>query len=100
MHRLIIEPSFEDDFSKVLTPMHRNMPMAAEQFYDAVILQLEELKDYPLRHPVVPESPYDEMGVRWFKTGQYHVFYIITDDEIHVLRMRHIRASLFHLLER
>lgn len=98
MMHLMIQPSFEADFAKIMAEIQHNYPQAAERFYWEVENAIHELKEYPRRYALIPESPYNMMDIHWFRIGSYHVFYKIEEDTIRVFRMLHIRASLHDLL--
>jgi toxin ParE1/3/4 len=57
--------------------------------------QVLTLIQMPLRHSVVQEQPYGEMGVRKLLVENYIAFYIIDEEnhEVHILRILYNRRE-------
>jgi plasmid stabilization system protein ParE len=75
-------------------------PVVAQGIFTSIKEQILTLSQMPLRHSVVPDQPYAEMGVRMLLVENYIAFYVVDEAkrEAHVLRILYNRREWQDLL--
>jgi len=80
-YKVIIELSAQRDLQGILRYITDTLkePVFARRIYTSIKEQILTLDQMPLRHSIVRDQPYTEMGVRILLVENYIAFYIIDD---------------------
>jgi len=62
-------------------------PIAADNFLDDIEKQINSLKDYPERHPIINDPVLSAWGIRLITVNNYIIFYAINGNTINILRI-------------
>jgi plasmid stabilization system protein ParE len=89
---LIIHPPAVADIEAARAYLAGWSEQAADRWYEAVKTQIAGLVQMPRRFPVAPESRHVGREVRQLLVGKYRVLFTVSDQDVHVLHVRH--ASL------
>lgn len=96
-YKVIIELSAQRDLKCILRYITDTLkePVIARRIYASIKEQIFTLGQMPLRHSIVRDQPYTEMGVLMLLVENYIAFYIIDDEkcEVHVLRILYNRRE-------
>lgn len=96
-YKIVIEFPAQRDLHGILHYITDTLkePVVARRTYTSIKEQILTLSQMPLRHSVVPDQPYAEMGVRMLLVENYIAFYIIDEAkcEVRVLRILYNRRE-------
>ena len=73
-----------------------SMPDIANNWYNDLQTAIESLSTFPKRCPIAPEAEFFDREVRQFVVGKnqkYRILYIVQDDRVSILHVRHSRQS-------
>lgn len=93
LYRVLIKPTAEADLEKRYLQIAEESPQNAVQWYLGVIEAIEKLDELAERCPIAPEDVDIQRGVRHLVIGHYRVLYIINNDDVEVLHIRHERMQ-------
>jgi len=101
-YKVIIELPARGDLQGLLRYITNTLkePVVAKRIYTSIREQILTLSQMPLRHCVVQEQPYAEIGVRKLRVEKYIAFYVIDEEkcEVHVLRILYNRREWYNIL--
>lgn len=92
-YRINIKPTAEADLEKRYLQIAEESPQNAVQWYLGIIEAIEKLDSLAERCPIAPEDIDIQRGIRHLILGHYRVLYIINNDVIEVLHVRHGRMK-------
>ena len=71
-------------------------PDIANNWYNDLQTAIESLSTFPKRCPIAPEAEFFDREVRQFVVGKnqkYRILYIVQNDRVSILHVRHSRQS-------
>ena len=90
-YKVIIELPAQKDLRAILSYITDTLkePMNAERIYTSIKEQILTLARMPLRHNLVRDKQFAEMGARKLPVENYIAFYVVNEKErtVHVLRI-------------
>ena len=96
-YEIVIELPAQRDLRGILHCITDTLkqPMVARKIYTSIKEQILTLSQMPLRHSVIPDQPYAEIGVRMLLVENYIAFYTTNEAkrEVHVLRILYNRRE-------
>ncbi len=90
-YRVEIKPTAENDLAQRYAQIEKESPQNAVNWYLGVIEAIEKLDELAERCPIAPEDLDIQKGIRHLVIGDYRVLYVIEDDAVSVLHIRHSR---------
>lgn len=88
-YKVDIKPTAEGDVERRYLQIAEDSPQNAIAWYLDMISAIEMLNSLAERCPIAPEDTDIEKGIRHLIVGKYRVLYIITNDTVEVLHVRH-----------
>ena len=94
-YRVIITPEAESDLRKAYSYIRKQgAPLAARKWLAGARKEIKTLADLPERTPLAPEAhafgePIRELLYGKGQRGTYRIIYIIIDNSVFVLHVRH-----------
>jgi len=90
--RILWSPLSVDRVSEIAGYIAQDNPVAAERWINTVFKKVEELKAFPERGRIVPET--GNKTIRELIYGNYRVIYRLEEKRISVLTIRHGKQML------
>lgn len=90
-YRIDIKPIAENDLARRYAQIEKESPQNAVNWYFGLIEAIEKLDELAERCPIAPEDMDLQRGIRHLIVGDYRVLYVIEDDTVSVLHVRHTR---------
>jgi plasmid stabilization system protein ParE len=87
--RVIIEPSAEADIESAYDWIAETAPMNAARWFNRIQRAIASLDTMPERYSTAPESAAFGYEIRQLIYGNYRVLFIIRENTVHVLHLRH-----------
>jgi plasmid stabilization system protein ParE len=87
---VILFPKAQRDLDQVFQWMEKHTPSAVQLFDEQLVKALESLKNSPRRCGLAREDKYFSETLRQLLCGSYRLVFRITEDEVHILRIRHV----------
>jgi plasmid stabilization system protein ParE len=96
VYRVITEPSALADIAHHYRYLSEHAHTAGypDAWFDAIVAAILGLGDYPLRFGLAPENAEFEEEIRHRVEGSYRVIFIVQEDRVHVLHVRHSRQEV------
>ena len=88
-YRIDIKPTAEHDLARRFSQIEEESPQNAVNWYLGLIEAIEKLDQMAERCPIAPEDVDIQRGIRHLVVGNYRVLYLINEDAIEVLHVRH-----------
>ncbi|MGE0884484.1 MAG: type II toxin-antitoxin system RelE/ParE family toxin [Blastocatellales bacterium] len=87
--KVIVEQEAEADMKDIAHWMAQySSDKAALWFFD-MVEAIESLENFPTRCPLAPESKRFGAEIRHLIFGKYRILFIVEDETVYVLRIRH-----------
>jgi toxin ParE1/3/4 len=90
--KIIWSPLAIDRVSEIAAYIAQENPTAAEKWVNTVFRKVEDLRDFPERGRVVPET--ENKAIREVIYGNYRLIYRLEEKRISVLTVRHGKQIL------
>lgn len=90
-YRIDIKPTAENDLARRYAQIEKESPQNAVNWYLGLIEAIEKLDELAERCPIAPEDMDLQRGIRHLIVGDYRVLYVIEDETVSVLHVRHAR---------
>lgn len=90
-YRIDIKPTAENDLARRFAQIEKESPQNAVSWYLGLIEAIEKLDELAERCPIAPEDIDLQRGIRHLVVGDYRVLYVIEDEAVSVLHVRHGR---------
>ncbi len=87
--KVVVEKEAEEDLKAAARWIAQDSPDKAALWYFDAIESIESLENFPARCPLAPESKKFGAGIRHLIFGKYRVLFVIEDETVYVLRVRH-----------
>ncbi|SMD44074.1 Plasmid stabilization system protein ParE [Aquiflexum balticum DSM 16537] len=91
--KIIWEDHAIELFIKAIEWISKDSVFQAEKVEKAILEKIEELPNYPEKYPPDKFKLQNPGLFRAFETHSYRVSYKFNDQEIRILRIRHVRQS-------
>lgn len=91
LYRIEIKPTAENDLHRRFTQIEEESPQNAVRWYLGIIEAIEKLDQLAERCPLAPEDMDILRGIRHLIVGDYRVLYVIEENVVSVLHIRHAR---------
>lgn len=90
-YRLKITPLAEQDLSQAgdYIAIQLKNPDAALRTVQGIIRTINTLQTMPLRHELLDDPLLAEYNLRIIYFKNYKIFYVVHDDEVHIIRILH-----------
>ncbi len=92
-HRVLIQPSAEEDIDSIVRWIAENSPRNAGEWYQRIKNAISSLSQNPKRCPIAPENEFFEEEIRHLLYGRrqyiYRILFTVHKDVVHVLHVRH-----------
>jgi len=88
-----IKPTAEQDLAQRYEQIAEESPQNALNWYLRMITAIEKLDLLAERCPLAPEDRDLNLGIRHLVIGDYRALYIINDEVVEILHVRHSRRS-------
>jgi len=88
-YRVDIKPTAEADLIKRYQEIGAESPQNALNWYLAIMAALEKLDELAERCPIAPEDREFGLGIRHLIIGDYRALYLIREEAVEVLHIRH-----------
>tara|TARA_R110002072_G_scaffold75610_7_gene177838 strand:- start:513 stop:809 length:297 start_codon:yes stop_codon:yes gene_type:complete len=88
-YRVNIKPTAELDLIKRYQEIDEESPQNALNWYLAIMDALEKLDELAERCPIAPEDQEFGLGIRHLIIGDYRALYLIREEAVEVLHIRH-----------
>jgi plasmid stabilization system protein ParE len=92
-YKLIIQPSALNELEEAYRWIARQSPENAARWFNRFLKALQTLEHFPDRCEVSPESRHIGRDIRQLLYGRcggmYRALFVVQDDEVHVLHIRH-----------
>jgi len=88
-----IKPTAEQDLAQRYEQIAEESPQNALNWYLRMITAIEKLDLLAERCPLAPEDRDLNLGIRHLVIGDYRALYIINDEVVEILHVRHSRMS-------
>ena len=88
-----IKPTAEQDLTQRYEQTAEESPQNALNWYLRMIIVIEKLNLLAERCPLAPEDRDLNLGIRHLVIGDYRALYIINDEVVEILHVRHSRMS-------
>ncbi len=85
-----VAPEFGDDLRGIHSHIANVLlePVAAKRVADRILKAVQELKHFPLRHPLYEKEPWHSRDLRKMPVGNYLVFYLADEKLFSVVVLR------------
>jgi toxin ParE1/3/4 len=90
--KIIWSPLAIERVSEIATYIAQDNPTAAEKWVDTVFRKVEDLRGFPERGRVIPET--ENKAIRELIYGNYRLIYRLEEKRISVLTVRHGKQIL------
>lgn len=90
-YRVEIKPTAENDLARRFAQIEKESAQNAVSWYLGLIEAIEKLDELAERCPIAPEDVDVQRGIRHLIIGDYRVLYVIEEDVVIVLHIRHGR---------
>ena len=90
-YHIDIKPTAENDLARRFAQIEKESPQNAVSWYLGLIEAIEKLNELAERCPIAPENIDVQRGIRHLIVGGYRVLYVIEDEVVSVLYIRHNR---------
>ena len=90
-YRIEIKPTAENDLARRYAQIEKESSQNAVSWYLGLVEAIEKLDELTERCPVAPEDIDIQKGIRHLIVGDYRVLYVIEDNVVSVLHIRHGR---------
>ena len=90
-YHIDIKPTAENDLARRFAQIEKESPQNAVSWYLGLIEAIEKLNELAERCPIEPENIDVQRGIRHLIVGDYRVLYVIEDEVVSVLHIRHNR---------
>jgi plasmid stabilization system protein ParE len=90
-YRVDLKPTAENDLEQRYLQIAEESPQNAVSWYLDMISAIEKLDTLAERCPIAPEDVDIGLGIRHLIIGNYRVLYVISNDVVEVLHIRHGR---------
>jgi len=87
--KIVIEKEAEEDLKDAARWIAQYSPNKATLWYFDATEAIESLENFPARCPLAPESKKFGAGIRHLIFGKYRILFIIENETVYVLRVRH-----------
>lgn len=87
--KVTVEKEAEEDMKETARWIAQYSPEKATLWYFDVLEAIESLENFPARCPLAPESKKFGAEIRHLIFGKYRILFIIEDETVYVLRIRH-----------
>ena len=88
-YRIDIKPTAENDLESRYLQIAEESPQHAVRWYLDTIEAIEKLDTLAERCPIAPEDTDIQKGIRHLILGNYRVLYLINQNVVEVLHVRH-----------
>ncbi len=88
-YRIIISPRAEIDASEIHHHISLDSPRNADRWFEALWLTIDSLAEMPRRCGKAPESRKFRRDIRQRVFGRYRILFLIEDDEVRIIHIRH-----------
>lgn len=92
-YRVVIEDEAEQDMKEAAHWIAQYAPETAALWYFDMAEAIETLQDSPARCPLAPESRTFGAEIRHLIFGKYRILFLLDDEIVKVLRVRHGRRD-------
>jgi plasmid stabilization system protein ParE len=92
-YQVVIEDEAEQEMKEAAQWIAQFAPETAAQWYFDMATAIETLQDSPARCPLAPESRTFGEDIRHLIVGKYRILFLIDDEIVKVLRVRHGRQN-------
>jgi plasmid stabilization system protein ParE len=86
---VVMEKEAEEDLKDAARWQSQYSPDKAALWYFDAIEAIESLEKLPARCPRAPESSTFGVEIRHLIFGKYRILFLINDETVHILRVRH-----------
>ncbi|HYE75049.1 MAG TPA: type II toxin-antitoxin system RelE/ParE family toxin [Blastocatellia bacterium] len=93
-YQVITLPQAEKDIREAVRWMGQHAPKKATQWGFDVIEAIRRLSKSPARCAYAPERETFGLEIRHLILGKYRILFIIEDETVYVLRVRHARQDV------
>ena len=90
-YRIDIKPTAQNDLARRYAQIEKESPQNAVNWYLGLIEAVEKLDELAERCPIAPEDLDLRRGIRHLIVGDYRVLYVIENETVSVLHVRHAR---------
>lgn len=87
--KILFEKEAEDDLKDAAQWIANYSPDKAATWYFEAVEAIESLENFPTRCPLAPESKRFGAEIRHLIFGKYRILFIVEDETVYVLRIRH-----------
>ena len=87
--QVVTQPQAEADIREAMRWMARHSPKKSTHWYFDVMNAIESLSKFPARCPYAPERETFGLEIRHLLFDKYRILFVIEDETVHVLRVRH-----------
>lgn len=87
--KVVIEKEAEEDLKNAAQWLAQYAPQKAALWYFDAVAAIESLENFPVRCPLAPESSKFGAEIRHLIFGKHRILFIIEDETVYVLRVRH-----------
>jgi plasmid stabilization system protein ParE len=87
--KVVVEKEAEEDMKDAVHWIAQYSPDKATLWYFDATEAIESLENFPARCPLAPESNKFGAEIRHLIFGKYRILFIIEDEIVYVLRVRH-----------
>jgi plasmid stabilization system protein ParE len=88
-YQVVVEKEAEEDLKSAVHWIAQYSPDKATLWYFDATEAIESLENFPARCPLAPESQRFRADIRHLIFGKYRILFIIEDETVSVLRVRH-----------
>ncbi len=88
-YRVEVTESAERDAHEAFAWIAADSPNNAQRWFDALFAAIQSLESFPTRCAVAPESEVVGEEIRQLLFGNYRVLFVVRDDTVFVLHVRH-----------
>ena len=92
-YQVVIDEEAEQELKEAAHWIARHAPETAALWYFDIVNAIQSLQDSPARCPLAPESRTFGDEIRQLIFGNYRVLFLIDDEIVRVLRVRHGRQD-------
>ncbi|MGH9842332.1 MAG: type II toxin-antitoxin system RelE/ParE family toxin [Blastocatellia bacterium] len=86
---VVVEKEAEEDMKEAVRWIAQYSPDKATLWYFDTTEAIESLENSPYRCPLAPESKKFGTEIRHLIFGKYRILFIVEDETVYVLRVRH-----------
>ncbi len=92
-YQVVIDEEAEQEMKEAAHWIAQHAPETAALWYFDIAKAIESLQDSPARCPLAPESRTFGDDIRQLIFGKYRILFVIDDEVVRVLRVRHSRQD-------